>query len=99
MPDKILNTGCVEDVPASELNTRIRAEFTGVANITEVILGRKRRNSFLHSSTFRLKARQARFLTGYTSALVFTMFMYLLARFDFCDRLGLLLLVIEDRAD
>ena len=99
MPDKILNTGCVEDVPATKLNAGIRAEFTGVAYITEVILRGKRRNRLLHSSTFRLKAGQANFITFYTTALVSTMFMYLLARFDFCNRLRLLLLVIEYRAD
>ena len=99
MPDKILNTGCVEDVPASELHAGIGTEFTGVAYITEVILRGKRRNRLLHSNTFRLKAGQANFITFYTTALVSTMFMYLLAWLDFCDRFRLLLLVIEDRAD
>ena len=38
MPDKVFYTSSVEDVSAAELNTRVRAEFTSVANVTKVIL-------------------------------------------------------------
>ena len=96
MPDEILHTSGVEDVPAAELNRGIRAEFTGVTNIAEVILGWQRRHSLLHSYTIRLKAWQASFLSGNASALVFALLMHLLARIYFCNelRLSLLLLVL-----
>lgn len=34
MPDKVFHTSSVENMPASKLNTGVRAEFTSVTNVT-----------------------------------------------------------------
>ena len=85
MPDEILHAGSVEDVAAAEPDGGVRANLTGVANVAQVILSRKRRHRFLHRDAFRLKARQASGFSGDATATVTTILVDFLARSDLCD--------------